>query len=1077
MTYHAPLFVLRAPLLPADVLAGWSGDLRGPAAWEGAEPPLASALDADRQLLRDRLRALLARPEVREAIFVASPSLEESLPHWLHYPESERAHRVERAVVRYLSRMATRPTPFGLFAGVSLGTLAPHTTLRLGAQSACRRHTRLDNDYLCALLQHLAGDAALAAVLRYRPNDSLWCGAGRVRYVEAGRDGTRRTYQLMAAEASPALCSTLALATDGATRHTLAQALVDSDTEEAEALAYVDALINSQVLVPELQLPVTGDEPLRTVIQELASTPATTPIAATLDHVRADLAALDAAPFTANVAPYRAIAQALTGLGVAPALDRLFQVDLVRPAPAATLGHSVVDEIMRGVELLRRLGRSRHRDPLERFREAFLTRYEGRAVPLLEALDEELGLGALLTETGDPSPVLRGLPEPAASPQTVVWDTPQTHLLALLGQALRDGAEEIVLSPEDIERLASADPPPLAHTFEVITTLFAASSEAIAAGNYRLHLEAVGGPPAGRLLGRFCHAEPALARALADLLAAEAQHEAEAIYADIVHLPEGRLGNILLRPLLRSHEITYLGRSGAPRAQQIPTTDLLLSLVHGRLVLHSARLGRRVVPRLTTAHNFASGLGVYRFLCLLQYEELGHSGMRWDWGPLETAPFLPRVRVGRCILSAARWRMSAADTRQLVQAQGVERYRCVQEWRRRHCLPRWVALLEGDNRLPVDLDNVLSIEAFVSLLTVDSAATLQEVLLGPDDLCLAGPDGRYTHELIVPFVRQVSQETAPSVSRQPEPTAILQHSAQTLTRRFLPGSEWLYAKLYTSPELTDEALLHEIGPVTRDLLDRGAASGWFFLRYADPDWHLRWRLHGDAGELQKVVLPAVQAAAARLLDRGVIWRFQLDTYEREVERYGGPQGMRLSEQLFQADSEAALDILAALEPDDAGLDERWLLTLRGMGDFLEDCGLDLIARRDWVQRVLTRYAKLVGPGGTYHIWANERYRAARGQIERLFDSRQEPLAALAPGLTALRRRSQHLAPVVAELTALQHRGQLDVPLATLARSYLHMHCFRLLRSAHGEHEPILLHFLSRIYQSQVARATGKERLA
>lgn len=136
-----------------------------------------------------------------------------------------------------------------------------------------------------------------------------------------------------------------------------------------------------------------------------------------------------------------------------------------------------------------------------------------------------------------------------------------------------------------------------------------------------------------------------------------------------------------------------------------------------------------------------------------------------------------------------------------------------------------------------------------------------------------------------------------------------------------------------------------------------------------------------------------------------------------------------------------------------------------------------VPRRDWVQRALTRYAKLVGPGGTYHTWVNERYRAVRGRIERLFDTRQEPLSELATGLDALRYRSQRLVPVMAELAALHHRGHLDVPITTLVCSYLHMHCFRLLRSAHSDHEPILLHFLRRIYQSQAARAAGKERLA
>lgn len=1074
MTYHAPLFVLRAPLLPADVLVGWSRGLSGRAAWERGEP-LAPALAADAQCLRDRLRVLLDRPDVREALFVASPSLEESLAHWLHAPESARGRRVERALVRYVSRMTARPTPFGLFAGVSLGTMAPETAMRLGAQDTCRRHTRLDNDYLCALVQHLAADPAVSAGLRYRPNDSLWFAAGRARYVEASVDGQRRSYHLVAVEDSAALRSTLELAAGGATRHTLAQALVDSDTTETEALAYVEALIENQVLVPELQLPVTGDEPLSALIQHLAATTVTPKIAETLARVHADLAALDASCFTADAARYRAIAQSLQGLGVEPALERLFQVDLVRPAPGATLGRGIVDEITRGVELLRRIGRGRRHDPLERFRTAFMARYEGRAVPLLEALDEELGLGSTLAETGDPSPLLRGLPARAESAQTVLWDKPQAHLLALLGQALRDGAEEIVLSAEDVEHLAVSEPPPLPRAFDVTTTILASSLAAIARGDYRLQLEAVGGPPAGRLLGRFCHAEPALARALADLLEAEARHEPEAIYAEIVHLPEGRLGNILLRPLLRTHEIPYLGRSGAPTDRQIPVTDLILSVAHGSLVLHSARLGCRVVPRLTTAHNFAQSLGVYHFLCLLQFEGQS-SGFRWDWGPLDAAPFLPRIRAGRVILSTARWRMNAADTTRLSAAQGAERYRLVQEWRHHQRLPRWVALVQGDHRLPVDLDNVLSVESFVQLLKVDSPATLQEVLLGLDDLWVEGPGGRYTHKLIVPFVRTAPQDAPPRATIPPGCTPALTERAPTLTRRLIPGSDWLYAKLYTSPELADEVLVHEIGPVTRELLDLGAANGWFFIRYADPDWHVRWRLHGDVGEIQKTVLPAVHAVATRLLERGLIWRFQLDTYEREVERYGGQDGVLVSERLFQADSEATLEILDALEAADAGLDERWLLTLRGMGDLLRDLGLDLEARRVWVQRTLARYAKLVGPGGTYHTWANERYREVRGQIETLFTTDHEAVADLLPGLAALRRRSEQFAPIVAELTALQHRGRLDVPIATLARSYLHMHCFRLLRSAHGDHEPILLHFLGRLYQSQAARAAGKERL-
>src|SRR5262249_25021304 len=116
----AGFFALRTPLLPFATLTACGDGLRTPVAPDEA---VDDALDADRRRLRERLFALVARPEIREALFVASPSLDESLAAWHAQPDGERGQKVERAVVRYLARMAGRPTPFGLFAGCSVGVL------------------------------------------------------------------------------------------------------------------------------------------------------------------------------------------------------------------------------------------------------------------------------------------------------------------------------------------------------------------------------------------------------------------------------------------------------------------------------------------------------------------------------------------------------------------------------------------------------------------------------------------------------------------------------------------------------------------------------------------------------------------------------------------------------------------------------------------------------------------------------------------------------------------------------------------------------------------------------------------
>src|SRR3954453_2569686 len=118
-----------------------------------------------------------------------------------------------------------------------------------------------------------------------------------------------------------------------------------------------------------------------------------------------------------------------------------------------------------------------------------------------------------------------------------------------------------------------------------------------------------------------------------------------------------------------------------------------------------------------------------------------------------------------------------------------------------------------------------------------------------------------------------------------------------LPRSFPPGSEWLYLKVYTGTSTADGLLREVVGPVAREALAQGAADSWFFIRYGDPEWHLRLRFHGDPSRLLGEVLPLLSDAVVPLLERGEVRRFELGTYERELERYGGPVGMPLCEQM------------------------------------------------------------------------------------------------------------------------------------------------------------------------------------
>lgn len=62
-------------------------------------------------------------PAIDEAIFVASPDLDAAIDRWLQTPTGRRADATEQALLRYVTRMAARATPFGLLAGSGVGTV------------------------------------------------------------------------------------------------------------------------------------------------------------------------------------------------------------------------------------------------------------------------------------------------------------------------------------------------------------------------------------------------------------------------------------------------------------------------------------------------------------------------------------------------------------------------------------------------------------------------------------------------------------------------------------------------------------------------------------------------------------------------------------------------------------------------------------------------------------------------------------------------------------------------------------------------------------------------------------------
>ena len=225
----------------------------------------------------------------------------------------------------------------------------------------------------------------------------------------------------------------------------------------------------------------------------------------------------------------------------------------------------------------------------------------------------------------------------------------------------------------------------------------------------------------------------------------------------------------------------------------------------------------------------------------------------------------------------------------------------------------------------------------------------------------------------------------------------------------------------------------------------GAANDWFFVRYGDPDPHLRIRFRGQSERLMGELLPRICTWAHGPITNGLSTRLCFDTYDRELERYGGPEGTAAAEAIFGADSRAVIEMLRISRGGLLELDMT-SLTVLSIDDFLTGLGASETERVDWYrQQMSTRTV------------ASDEYRRRKDLLRPLLGDPEHIRSQ--PGGDALTRvlaaRNNGLAAIARRLDALAAANALSQPKSRLYSSYVHLHCNRLLAGDRLAEEQVL----------------------
>jgi|GEM_PF-3625048 thiopeptide-type bacteriocin biosynthesis protein len=305
---------------------------------------------------------------------------------------------------------------------------------------------------------------------------------------------------------------------------------------------------------------------------------------------------------------------------------------------------------------------------------------------------------------------------------------------------------------------------------------------------------------------------------------------------------------------------------------------------------------------------------------------------------------------------------------------------------------------------------------------------------------------------------------------------------------------WLYVRIYCPPAMNDDVILHLIRPAISELRAQNLIARFFFIRYCEGGNHIRLRVYGR----HHIVLGPVRMYLNEQIERffaergyilngpsdpgpdgmdDLLWQpwqphgvqrpvvsYEYDRYLPETSRYGGREGLHISERHFEQSSAIAFRIL---EHERAGHGTRQNAALLLMEAATDAFGLS-------PEEKVTAFAR------QSCYWIRSRWLTINDAhwFNREYERFRRPLSLLIPhtNQTSIEHRGRvtwssivqqwhrEMAEIYQELLSIQRQGRLITPISTLLLFYTHMLCNRL--GITPPYEACLAYLLHRHYAEQ-----------
>ena len=988
-------------------------------------------------------------PIFKEAILASSKSLYDSLILFENSKinDARKLDQLKSGILKYFSRASTRATPYGYFAAVKIGHFSDSNNLKTDTDNKFNKSVRPDMEWIQRYIKNIEENISILPEIKVKFNSTAYLNGERLHlpyspniYIQISELNYKTK---MNEDISIKYNSLIQFILKNLKEELEISKLVDKIktnfqlNDKNKILSLLQDLINNGFIVTELK-PVLGKtDILPTLISKLSFLHSQKDKYEYLVKLSNRLNEYSKMNIGEGIVELNLIINEMRNYYF---VKNPLQIDIcLNVNKQFSLQNEIAGKVKKVTEFLLSFSHDYNGFwQIREYHEEFINRYGvARELSIQELLDENIGLGSPANYKYPQS--LRKIQKKLNHNEKIlnyIFDKIiQTHFTDSDCIQITDRDLKILdLNQKNIENIPDS--------IEIYAQIFESKN----CTKKKISLSGIQNtygacPSFGRFTNIFSSKDKIELKSLVSDL--ELKYP-DILFCELVYSPTtARSSNVALAESYWSYRL-YLDSFDEPGKCNLKLNDIVVCADYKRFYFKSLKLQKEVVFVASHVLNFQNAPNIVRFMREVSYER-DRFWSNFKILELSNITYIPRIEYEEIIISPKSWNLTLNSLRTLKDNFDIQKdfIMIFKIWKKTWNVPDFINITYADNRILLDIRKEFHIQEIKKELIRHEKLILQENL----EMVLSECQEDkliFSNEIVFPFTRCNAKKKSIEISERCN--AIQNH------RIFYPGSEWFYCKIYISNAREEEFISNYISEFIQEIKKEIEIESWFFIRFQDPKKHIRFRIllkdKNDYANLLKKFNYVIEA----LSKKGILNYSCIDSYEPEIERYGGPDLLPIAEKIFMFDSEIACFIIKNKKIFELNYSIIYICAFLSI-DILDSFQLDYEDKLKWAEKISNKEKYI------------EEFRVKRKTITNLFIENNFNWFhdKIFNGLSSLICKRKE------EILKFSHLLEKNISLSQIYNSknmiissFIHMQCIRIL-GVHKENEEksnaFMLHIL------------------